>query len=371
MVQIISKKAGKRSLSLLIVVFLFVLTSLTMPQHSEDIEKILFFLNDNAQSNEEVFSSKEVLQLSSPSFEIVFCPYESGCRDLMMSTLKKAESSIKCSFYELDYSPIVDQLNEKENKGVEVEIIVDDEYLNEPALTNLDSSVDLHSDLDRNTRYNNYMHHKFCVIDEKITLVSSANPTQRGLMENNNNMEVFYSKNISRVFLQEFEQLKEGTFGYNKEPITLPSSFNFTNSTLNSLDVYMCPQDQCGKAVTGVLENSTKSIYFASFVITLDSIEEILINKSQENVVVEGVVEERSWNSQGSRTQEMQNYFSLKKDKNPATMHHKFFVVDERYVITGSMNPSNSGANYNDENLLIIESPEIAELFIEEFRRVQ
>jgi phosphatidylserine/phosphatidylglycerophosphate/cardiolipin synthase-like enzyme len=35
-------------------------------------------------------------------------------------------------------------------------------------------------------------------------------------------------------------------------------------------------------------------------------------------------------------------------------MHHKFFVVDELYLITGSMNPSASGTNGNDENLIII-----------------
>ena len=51
-------------------------------------------------------------------------------------------------------------------------------------------------------------------------------------------------------------------------------------------------------------------------------------------------------------------------------MHHKVFVVDRKIVVLGSYNFSQSAEERNDENLLIIHSPEIAEQFILEFERV-
>ena len=51
-------------------------------------------------------------------------------------------------------------------------------------------------------------------------------------------------------------------------------------------------------------------------------------------------------------------------------MHHKVFIVDEAVVITGSYNFTRSAAESNDENVLIIYSPEIAARYLEEFSRV-
>ena len=55
-----------------------------------------------------------------------------------------------------------------------------------------------------------------------------------------------------------------------------------------------------------------------------------------------------------------------------ANMHHKFTVIDRKQVLTGSYNytvPASSGLNY--ENLVLIESAEIAKHFIEEFERIK
>ncbi len=48
-------------------------------------------------------------------------------------------------------------------------------------------------------------------------------------------------------------------------------------------------------------------------------------------------------------------------------MHHKVIILDRRYVITGSFNFSNSADQSNDENLIIIDDPVLAQLFIDEF----
>ena len=48
-------------------------------------------------------------------------------------------------------------------------------------------------------------------------------------------------------------------------------------------------------------------------------------------------------------------------------MHNKFCVFDDEIVLTGSMNPTERGAYYNDNNLVVFNSKEIADVFNDEF----
>ena len=51
-------------------------------------------------------------------------------------------------------------------------------------------------------------------------------------------------------------------------------------------------------------------------------------------------------------------------------LHHKFAVIDNNTVITGSFNWSPSAAHTNDETLLVIHSPELAAHFTREMDRM-
>ena len=51
-------------------------------------------------------------------------------------------------------------------------------------------------------------------------------------------------------------------------------------------------------------------------------------------------------------------------------LHHKFAVIDNKTVITGSFNWSPSAAHTNDETLLVIDSPEVAAHFTREMNRL-
>ncbi len=55
---------------------------------------------------------------------------------------------------------------------------------------------------------------------------------------------------------------------------------------------------------------------------------------------------------------------------NEGYMHHKFFVVDERYVWTGSYNTTYNGAHKNDNNVVWIDSVPLAFNFTQEFREM-
>ena len=51
-------------------------------------------------------------------------------------------------------------------------------------------------------------------------------------------------------------------------------------------------------------------------------------------------------------------------------MHHKFIVIDERYVWTGSYNTTYNGAYKNNNNVILIDSVPLAYNFTQEFREL-
>ena len=55
---------------------------------------------------------------------------------------------------------------------------------------------------------------------------------------------------------------------------------------------------------------------------------------------------------------------------NEGYMHHKFIVVDERYVWTGSYNTTYNGAYKNNNNAVWIDSEPLADNFTQEFREM-
>jgi phosphatidylserine/phosphatidylglycerophosphate/cardiolipin synthase-like enzyme len=61
----------------------------------------------------------------------------------------------------------------------------------------------------------------------------------------------------------------------------------------------------------------------------------------------------------------------IKMSDDYARMHHKFTVIDGQRVLTGSYNYTSSATTVNYENMVLIESREIARQFAEEFERIK
>ena len=55
---------------------------------------------------------------------------------------------------------------------------------------------------------------------------------------------------------------------------------------------------------------------------------------------------------------------------NEGLMHHKFIVIDEQYVWTGSYNTTYNGAYKNSNNVILIDSAQLAYNFTQEFREL-
>ena len=354
---------------ILFAIFILFLFFLSQLNSNENEQTYLFGKDENIIFKKESIEVKN--EILTNDIKIVFCP-GNECFKIYKNAIEMSENEVVCAFYEFDFVNLSNVLKKKSNQGVKVSIITDNDYLDEVGITNLkNTNIEIFSDIDRGTRYDNYMHDKFCVIDSKILITGSANPTNNDFLKNNNNILRIDSEYLAENYRNEFMEMKSSNFGYNKH-----STLKYNNLTLSFenksylISSYMCPQDACEKRVLEILNKSNSSIDFAAFSFTNEQIENILVLKSKQGVEVRGVVEKRSWNIDGSNASALSKEFFLINDTNKNTMHHKFFVVDNRWVITGSMNPTSAGVNYNDENILIIDSVEIAKLYGEEFEKL-
>ena len=132
------------------------------------------------------------------------------------------------------------------------------------------------------------------------------------------------------------------------------------------IENYFCPEDQCQKHVLEQLINAQNSIYFLLFDLTDKTLASKLIEK--KNLDVRGVVEKQRVTMQYHQYNYLkQNGVNVKVDSNKYLLHDKTWIIDNETVIIGSYNPTGAGNTKNDENILIIHSPELAKIFLKRF----
>jgi phosphatidylserine/phosphatidylglycerophosphate/cardiolipin synthase-like enzyme len=138
------------------------------------------------------------------------------------------------------------------------------------------------------------------------------------------------------------------------------------------LETYFSPDDGTADEIIALIQAAEESIHFAAFSFTSDDLAATLIERAADGVEVSGVFEEEQVRSnQGGEFDRLSAAgLDVRLDGNPDNMHHKFFVIDEQIVITGSYNFSRSAEERNDENTLVIHNVEIAKQYLDEFKRI-
>mgnify|MGYP002622124650 CR=1 FL=1 len=288
-------------------------------------------------------------------FQVLFCPRD-DCEDVFIQFINDAQSTLHCALYDVGLESIQNALKEK-SKTIEVQVVTDDHYY--------DKFVESFVTHDAS----GHMHNKFCIKDNRSVITGSMNPTNNGVNKNNNNLLIINSEQLATNFELEFQELWQGIFKKG-EANALELTLQDNNQNTIVIENYFCPDDECAKIVESEIDQAQSSIYFMTFSFTHEGIANSILIKNEEGIEVSGVFEKRL-NSKYSKFHVMEHQeLDVKLDGNDNSMHHKVFIIDNRTVITGSMNPSNNGVNRNDETLLIIHSEDIAQKYINEFNFV-
>ena len=175
-----------------------------------------------------------------------------------------------------------------------------------------------------------------------------------------NDVIILNSKEIAGLYTKEFEQMLGGKFHTAKEKLTEDRIFNINGSVV---EVYFSPKDKTTGRIVQILNNAKHYIFMPVFLITNSKIAKSMIDAKHRGVDVRVILDANGVYTRNSKHSELRNNGILLKTENYAgKLHSKMIVVDDEYLITGSMNFSNSGENKNDENLLIIKDNRIAKL---------
>jgi len=295
------------------------------------------------------------------SYSIYFTP-DSQVANYLSEAISNARSYVYAAFYDLDLTDVAEDLLEAKMRGVDVRVVTDSDNMDNPAITLLQEAGVVIGDSDPD-----FMHNKFVIIDDELVWTGSMNPTFNGVNRNNNNVVVITGvPELVAEFKQEFEELWSGVFG-GGEPTLHPE---ITVNSNFSLEVYFAPEDEVESQIIEELTKAEKAIYFATFTFTSRNIADVLINEHNQGVSVNGIYESFQTGGYSTYNLLLENGIEVIKDGNPAVMHHKFFVIDNYTVVTGSFNPTKHANEDNDENILIIHNRAVAEIFAIEFKKL-
>lgn len=287
----------------------------------------------------------------------------------MVEAINSATRTLDIAAYEWRSQKMTDAVLAAVRRGVRVRMVVDNEHaLNDPNTTlgELEAAGIPIVDDGRSA----FMHNKFMIIDGLTVWTGSMNYQPNDFFRNNNNVVMLRSRQAADVFTAEFnEMFVDRQFGRRSLAANVG---NFTQDG-TQIEIYFAPENDVMALIIREVNQAQRSIRFAAFSFTDHDLGVAMLNrKEQAGVGVSGVFE-----TTGSLTTSSEMTFlycagvPVFQDGNPGILHHKFIVIDNQTVVTGSFNFSSNAANNNDENLLIIRNADIAALYMEEWARVR
>jgi len=291
----------------------------------------------------------------------------------LIQYINAAQTSIHIASFEFNLTRVAEALIAAKQRGVDVRWVTDDENGlladEEPghgqfAMLSA-AGIEVKDDLGRTA----FMHNKFWIFDRQIVWTGSTNITENGIYDQNNNVVVIRSPELAVIYEREFDEMWNGQFGARSPSTLADQSVNIDGTQI--LVIFTSEDGALESAIIPFVQGAQSSVYFMAFSFTDYPLAEAMILRHQAGVDVAGVFE-----SFGSETEsaELRTLFCgevpVRQDGNGGFLHHKVIIVDERYVITGSLNFSTRAETTNDENVIIIDNPDIAKLYMEEFERV-
>jgi len=290
----------------------------------------------------------------------------------LIDRINAAQTSIHIASFEFDLTPVAEALIAAHNRGVDVRWVTDNEFGlgadSDPGNGQFAMLQNAGIEVRADTR-TALMHNKFWIFDGQILWTGSTNITKNGIFVQDNNTIVFRSVKLAQIYENEFQEMWDGKFGP-KSPSQLPDQSIVLNGT--PIQVIFTSEDHALElSIIPLVSQATTSIRFLAFSFTDYPLAQAMIDRAQQGVDVAGVFDKTQSGGTGAELKTLYcANVPVRQDGNPQFMHNKIIIIDARYVITGSLNFSTSAEESNDENVIIIDNPEIAKLYMEDFDRV-
>ena len=279
------------------------------------------------------------------------------CKEIL-SNINQAQSSIDIAIYGYSSVPAIEQaIKNAQQRGVKIRLVHDMDSKGNNIYENTSNLAKLiqNTQSDRNSKEASFiMHNKFYIFDNKTVITGSANLSHTDMSGYNSNaVVVINSEEAANIYRREFEQMYEGRFH------SVKTSMNKTSN------IYFSPQDKTiTNGVLPLIKGAKNYIYIPAFIVIENRIIEELISAKKRGIDVRIIADALNASARHSRVKDLrENGVPVKIENYAGKMHSKTMIIDDKYLLLGSMNFSYSGENRNDENFIILANPEAAKFY--------
>ena len=283
------------------------------------------------------------------------------CKELV-SNINNAKSTIDMAIYGYSSTPAIeDAIKKAKLRGVKIRLVYDTDKNKSNIYPDTFEFIKLIPDnmSDKSSaEVGNTMHNKFYVFDGKTVITGSANLSHTDMSGfNSNSIIVIKSKEIADFYTNEFNQMYSGKFHNDKNSVPDKLSGN--------IRVYFSPQDKAiENEILPLICNAKKYIYIPAFVITEKHMTSELINAKNKGVEIKIIADALNTSTKHSKHKELRSAgIEVKAENYAGKMHSKTIIIDDEYLIIGSMNFSNSGEKRNDENMIVLKDGGAAKFY--------
>ncbi|MEZ4318185.1 MAG: phospholipase D-like domain-containing protein [Myxococcota bacterium] len=242
------------------------------------------------------------------------------------------------------------------------------------------------------------MHNKFMVVDDRFVFGSTANWSDTDLIHNSNNFFIIDHPAVADDFQAEFAQMFGGAFGHTKVELFNGRSYDVGDT---KIEVWFSPNEDALGRILELIDGAKESVRFTIFAFTKDQVGSAFIRhiermKSEGKYTptmdpmdplyrgVSGVIDRSQLHSNGQYHEVFRllgGDAHLRMDANDSSrqpgdyqagggrLHSKTMIIDaygeNPVVISGSFNWSSSATVSNDEYMLVMHGPRVAEQYME------
>lgn len=218
-------------------------------------------------------------------------------------------------------------------------------------------------------------HHKFIVRDygkpTEAVWTGSMNFTETDARLNLNNAVILTEPDAVKAYRDKFREAWSGAFGKRvRKSVRSPEPFPSEGG--GSMRVMFTPNDDLESELVRLIGRAEKEIRFAIFTFSGSSaLVEALLEARRRGVKCYGVFDGGQASQSWSPDEQLESAgCKIVRIPPPGKVHHKFLVVDGRWLSTGSFNFTRPANEANDENAVLTDSPALVEAALREHNRM-
>lgn len=281
------------------------------------------------------------------------------CRTIL-NEISNSKQSIDIALYGWNNVPnLYDELIKAKSRGVKIRIVYN--YARKDYYPETKDIVKIADD-SRHDNSEALMHDKFMIFDNESVITGSMNFSNTGFSGFNANSIVYIkSKELAKIYQEEFSQMLSGKFK-NSKTKNNTKTIIINNTKITPL---FSPTDKIiTRHIIPLINNAQTYIYVPAFTITHNGFAQALIKAKQRGVDVKIISDATNPSSRNSKIKLLRTEkIPVKIENYAGKIHSKSIIIDDKYIVVGSANFSNSGENHNDENSLIIENQRFAKYY--------